>query len=352
VIGLSPHYICHYSTCASCVIAALPDRIMAKQSTDIPPVEDSSQQDRHQLRVLLVEDGPVQQMAISHLLKHLGHNVTVAGDGFQALAEVQRDNCYDVILMDCRMPLMDGFQATRLIRQAERITGQQTAIIGIGAASSPDECFMAGMDDFLSKPLNKMLVKEVLGRWIRENKIHRSASRPKDSSLIGATLLVAILSLAPILPVSAQSTKPDSQAKPSALSTISAKLSAKAQKAFPPKLLSGIASWYGKPFHGRRTASGQIYDMNKLTAAHPTLPLSSQVLVKNPHNGKVVVITVTDRGPYFKNRVIDLSREAAKQLGILSSGIAYVTYSVLPSPGQVVNPSSPALDDQAINAVP
>lgn len=95
---------------------------------------------------------------------------------------------------------------------------------------------------------------------------------------------------------------------------------------------SGIASWYGHPFHGRRTASGAIFDMNKLTAAHPTLPLSCRVLVENPRNGKTVLVTVNDRGPFIKPRVLDLSREAARQLGVLSCGIAYVNYIVLPSP--------------------
>ncbi|MBS1990896.1 MAG: septal ring lytic transglycosylase RlpA family protein [Cyanobacteria bacterium SZAS LIN-3] len=93
--------------------------------------------------------------------------------------------------------------------------------------------------------------------------------------------------------------------------------------------LSGIASWYGHPFHGRRTASGQIYDMNKLTAAHLTLPLATEVLVENKRNGKKVVITVTDRGPYIKNRVLDLSRAAAQKLGMLKSGLAFVTYQVM-----------------------
>lgn len=93
---------------------------------------------------------------------------------------------------------------------------------------------------------------------------------------------------------------------------------------------SGIASWYGIPFHGRRTASGQVYDMNKLTAAHLTLPMSSRLMVRNPQNGKSILITVNDRGPYIKNRVIDLSREAARQLGILIRGIARIQYTVIP----------------------
>ena len=108
--------------------------------------------------------------------------------------------------------------------------------------------------------------------------------------------------------------------------------SEKSSETMPSNSHSGIASWYGHPFHGRRTASGAIYDMNKLTAAHPTLPLSCRVLVENPRNGKTVLVTVNDRGPFIKPRVLDLSREAARQLGVLSSGIAYVNYMVLPSP--------------------
>lgn len=102
-------------------------------------------------------------------------------------------------------------------------------------------------------------------------------------------------------------------------------------KIMPRKVMSGIASWYGMPFHGRKTASGQVFDMNKLTAAHQTLPLFSKILVENPCNGKTVMVTVNDRGPYIKPRVIDLSREAARQLGILARGIAYVNYEVCPA---------------------
>lgn len=112
---------------------------------------------------------------------------------------------------------------------------------------------------------------------------------------------------------------------------------AKNRKAPPMKPLSRIASWDGHPFHGRKTASGQIYDMNKLAAAHLTLPLYSQVLVRNPQNGKVVMLKVNDGGPYIKNRVLYISLEAAKRLGILSCGIAYVNYTVLPSQAQIAS---------------
>ncbi len=83
-----------------------------------------------------------------------------------------------------------------------------------------------------------------------------------------------------------------------------------------PMIETGLASWYGKPFHGRRTASGEVYDMNAMTAAHKTMPLPSYALVRNPANGHQVVVKVNDRGPFIKGRVIDLSRAAARKLRI------------------------------------
>ncbi len=88
------------------------------------------------------------------------------------------------------------------------------------------------------------------------------------------------------------------------------------------KLFGGIASWYGGSFHGRRTASGGIYDMHKLTCAHKTLPFGTKLLIFNPHNGRKVEVVVTDRGPYIGKRVIDLSKAAAEKLNI--SGIGQV----------------------------
>jgi rare lipoprotein A len=89
-----------------------------------------------------------------------------------------------------------------------------------------------------------------------------------------------------------------------------------------PMVETGLASWYGKPFHGRRTANGEVYDMNQMTAAHKTMPLPSYALVRNPANGREVVVKVNDRGPFIKGRVIDLSRAAARKLRI--GGVARV----------------------------
>jgi rare lipoprotein A len=83
----------------------------------------------------------------------------------------------------------------------------------------------------------------------------------------------------------------------------------------------GIASWYGKPFHGRRTANGEVYNMYAMTAAHRTMPLPSYAKVRNPKNGREIVVRVNDRGPFVGKRIIDLSYAAAMKLGI-HNGIA------------------------------
>jgi rare lipoprotein A len=96
---------------------------------------------------------------------------------------------------------------------------------------------------------------------------------------------------------------------------------------------AGIASWYGELFHGRRTANGEIYDMDALTAAHPTLPLPSYVRVTNARNGRWLVLRVNDRGPYAGNREIDLSWAAASLLQIAAPGTGPVRVDYLgPAP--------------------
>lgn len=94
---------------------------------------------------------------------------------------------------------------------------------------------------------------------------------------------------------------------------------------------SGKASWYGPGFQGRRTASGERFDMNKLTAAHPTLPIPSYVRVTNTKNGKSVVVRINDRGPFHGGRIIDISKAAAQQLGFVNHGTAQVKIERVPS---------------------
>ncbi len=91
----------------------------------------------------------------------------------------------------------------------------------------------------------------------------------------------------------------------------------------------GLASWYGKKFHGRPTASGEIFDMNKLSAAHKTLPLGTYVRTINLTNNKQIVVKINDRGPFVKGRIIDLSYAAAKKIGLIGPGVARVKLTVM-----------------------
>ncbi|MEX0720517.1 MAG: septal ring lytic transglycosylase RlpA family protein [Balneolaceae bacterium] len=94
-------------------------------------------------------------------------------------------------------------------------------------------------------------------------------------------------------------------------------------------LETGIASWYGDNFHGGPTANGEIYDMEALTAAHKTLPFNSIVRVENKDNGQSVTVRINDRGPFVEGRVIDLSRRAAREIGIITVGLARVELFLL-----------------------
>ncbi|WP_394727500.1 septal ring lytic transglycosylase RlpA family protein [Altererythrobacter sp. GH1-8] len=95
------------------------------------------------------------------------------------------------------------------------------------------------------------------------------------------------------------------------------------------ELGSGTASFYGKRFHGRSTASGEAFDMHAYTAAHRTLPFGSKVRVTNPRNGKQVIVRINDRGPFTRGREIDLSRAAAEELGLISRGHGRVELELL-----------------------
>jgi rare lipoprotein A len=117
------------------------------------------------------------------------------------------------------------------------------------------------------------------------------------------------------------------------------------QAAVPPPVRAGdtetgIASWYGIPYHGRQTASGEVYDMNQLTAAHRRLPFQTWVEVENLANGKRVEVRINDRGPFVGGRIIDLSQTAANRIGMLGPGTARVRLTVVARPA-APPPSSP-----------
>jgi len=113
---------------------------------------------------------------------------------------------------------------------------------------------------------------------------------------------------------------------------------------------TGVASWYGFPYDGRRAASGEIYDMRQLTAAHRSLPFQTWVEVTNLSNGKQVDVRINDRGPFVKGRIVDLSQAAARDIDMLRAGTARVRLKVIPPPN--FSPSAPPREPIEITAAP
>ena len=97
------------------------------------------------------------------------------------------------------------------------------------------------------------------------------------------------------------------------------------------KISTGVVSWYGDKFHGRKTASGERYDKHELTAAHKSLPFGTKVKVTNIRNGKSLVVEINDRGPYAKSRVLDLSQAAFSEIGHTNTGVMQVEYEIIKS---------------------
>lgn len=114
----------------------------------------------------------------------------------------------------------------------------------------------------------------------------------------------------------------------------------------------GIASWYGKKFHGRLTSSGEVYDMHAMTAAHRTLPLPSYARVTNLENGRSVVVRINDRGPFLHNRLIDLSYAAAAKLGILGPGTGLVEVEGIGSGSPPPAPTTIAARGGGLEVIP
>lgn len=121
-----------------------------------------------------------------------------------------------------------------------------------------------------------------------------------------------------------------------------------APRANPNYDRTGVASWYGRPFHGRRTANGERFDMHAMTAAHPTLPLSAFVRVTNLDNGRSIVVRINDRGPFAGGRIIDLSQAGARALGFEARGTARVRVAIIAASTQTAERA----DREAATAVP
>jgi rare lipoprotein A len=113
---------------------------------------------------------------------------------------------------------------------------------------------------------------------------------------------------------------------------------------------TGVASWYGVPYDGRRAASGEVYDMRQLTAAHRNLPFQTWVEVTNLSNGKQVDVRINDRGPFVQGRIVDLSQAAARDIDMLRAGTARVRLKVIPPPS--ISPNNPPREPVEITAAP
>jgi len=137
----------------------------------------------------------------------------------------------------------------------------------------------------------------------------------------------------PVVPSATTEANPPSPARPSASSRRASTPSAASDLSDRPDMggyaEQGNASWYGPPFHGRRSSNGEVYDMNKLTAAHRTMAFNTMVRVTNLSNGKSVVVRITDRGPFVENRIIDLSRAAAQTIDSIGPGVVPVRLEVV-----------------------
>lgn len=113
---------------------------------------------------------------------------------------------------------------------------------------------------------------------------------------------------------------------------------------------TGVASWYGVPYHGRRSASGEIFDMEKLTAAHRDLPFQTWVEVTNLSNGKQVDVRITDRGPFVRGRIIDVSMAAARELDMVRAGVVKVRLKVIVPPANPLGIPQTSANGYAVQA--
>jgi rare lipoprotein A len=141
-----------------------------------------------------------------------------------------------------------------------------------------------------------------------------------------------VVSVPPAPTISSPEQEPSeesSEGKPSGAPSVSEEISPDTK---PLLIETGIASWYGAPYHNRRGSNGEIYDMHAMTAAHRTLPLGSIVRVTCVANGESAIVRITDRGPFIEGRIIDLSQAAAQKIGLVRKGTAQVRLEVLKTP--------------------
>jgi rare lipoprotein A len=166
-----------------------------------------------------------------------------------------------------------------------------------------------------------------LARGLSPNRPEYPALRTATAIALGLSSLLASGCLHRRHPKPPPSNAPAAPAKPAPSAPAPAKPGAPTAPVMQNE--EGIASWYGHPFDGRPTSSGELYNMHDLTAAHRTLPFGTQVRVHDLDNGQDVLVRVNDRGPFVSGRILDLSYEAAKQMGMVGAGTARVRLEIL-----------------------
>jgi rare lipoprotein A len=177
-------------------------------------------------------------------------------------------------------------------------------------------------------------------------------SRTADSILRTVALFAAAASLAACVQTGGERAEPLPQQPPPPTPLVSA------NTCTPSFSLTGTASWYGPGFHLKRTASGEPFDMDELTAAHRSLPLNTVVRVTNLANERTVILRINDRGPYVRGRILDVSRYAAEQLGIKNTGTARVRVEVFdlrrdaPSSTVPERPPTESAQDRLVDGSP
>lgn len=156
------------------------------------------------------------------------------------------------------------------------------------------------------------------------NKTPTASNKPLSKADTPASISVNVVELPAVSSVDVT----DDQAEPDLIDRMSTLASQTVRKVSQ----NGMASWYGRQFHGRKTASGERFDMHAMTAAHRSLPLSCYIRVTNRDNGKSVIVKVNDRGPFHGKRILDLSYAAAKQIGITQRGTGNVVIERIENP--------------------
>ena len=134
--------------------------------------------------VLLVEDNDINQLMALRQLEKLGHDVHIVSNGLQAVKALTTSNRYDLVFMDCQMPEMDGYDATRAVRSAEVTSGRHVPIIAMTAnamGGDRDTCIAAGMDDYIAKPVTRDMLRDALERWLPQAEQNRAARSPQEA---------------------------------------------------------------------------------------------------------------------------------------------------------------------------